>query len=79
MFAGGIFAGKVFDDDGPRYLLVAGTYLHVDQHLQDLLSDPVEPSSLLRHRRLARFQSCVFKCMTGLFDARNVGQLSRLF
>lgn len=29
MFATGIFAGKVFDDFGPRYLLVAGTFLHV--------------------------------------------------
>lgn len=29
MFAGGIFAGKVFDDFGPRYLLGAGTLLHV--------------------------------------------------
>lgn len=29
MFAGGIFAGKVFDDYGPRYLLVTGTFLHV--------------------------------------------------
>ncbi|OAA56182.1 major facilitator superfamily transporter [Niveomyces insectorum RCEF 264] len=29
MFAGGIVAGKVFDDFGPRYLLVAGTFLHV--------------------------------------------------
>lgn len=29
MFAGGIFAGKVFDDYGPRYLLIAGTFLHV--------------------------------------------------
>lgn len=29
MFAGGIFAGKVFDDFGPRYLLVVGTFLHV--------------------------------------------------
>ncbi len=29
MFAGGIFAGKVFDDFGPRYLLVTGTFLHV--------------------------------------------------
>ncbi|EFQ33698.1 major facilitator superfamily transporter [Colletotrichum graminicola] len=29
MFAGGIFAGKVFDDFGPRYLLVGGTFLHV--------------------------------------------------
>ncbi|KAF2128240.1 major facilitator superfamily transporter [Dothidotthia symphoricarpi CBS 119687] len=29
MFAGGIFAGKMFDDYGPRYLLVAGTFLHV--------------------------------------------------
>jgi hypothetical protein len=26
MFAGGIFAGKVFDDYGPRYLLIAGTF-----------------------------------------------------
>ncbi|KAH6708725.1 major facilitator superfamily transporter, partial [Leptodontidium sp. MPI-SDFR-AT-0119] len=29
MFAGGIFAGKVFDDYGPRYLLIAGTFLHI--------------------------------------------------
>jgi hypothetical protein len=29
MFAGGTFAGKVFDDYGPRYLLVAGTFFHV--------------------------------------------------
>ena len=29
MFAGGIFAGKVFDDYGPRYLLIVGTLLHV--------------------------------------------------
>ncbi|KAK0648451.1 major facilitator superfamily transporter [Cercophora newfieldiana] len=29
MFAGGIFAGKIFDDFGPRSLLIAGTILHV--------------------------------------------------
>lgn len=29
MFAGGIFAGKIFDDFGPRALLVSGTFLHV--------------------------------------------------
>ncbi|KAH9210136.1 major facilitator superfamily transporter [Leptodontidium sp. 2 PMI_412] len=29
MFAGGIFTGKVFDDYGPRYLLIAGTFLHI--------------------------------------------------
>ncbi|RYO95280.1 hypothetical protein DL766_002265 [Monosporascus sp. MC13-8B] len=29
MFAGDIFAGKVFDDYGPHYLLIAGTFLHV--------------------------------------------------
>lgn len=29
MFAGRIFAGKVFNDYGPRYLLVAHTFLHV--------------------------------------------------
>ncbi|KAH8694998.1 major facilitator superfamily transporter [Talaromyces proteolyticus] len=29
MFIGGIFIGKVFDDDGPRYLLAFGTFLHV--------------------------------------------------
>jgi nitrate/nitrite transporter NarK len=29
MYAGGIVAGKVFDDYGPRYLLAIGTFLHV--------------------------------------------------
>jgi MFS family permease len=29
MFAGGIIAGKIFDDYGPRSLLIAGTFLHV--------------------------------------------------
>lgn len=29
MLAGGPFVGKIFDDYGPRYLLAAGTFLHV--------------------------------------------------
>ena len=29
MLADGIFGGKLFDNYGPRYLLVAGTFLHV--------------------------------------------------
>jgi hypothetical protein len=62
-----------------RQHILACVWLDDDQHLQDVLSDPVEPSSLLRHRRLARFQSCVFKCMPSLSDARNVAQLNRGF
>lgn len=29
MFLGGPFVGKFFDNFGPRYLLLAGTFLHV--------------------------------------------------
>ena len=29
MVAGGVFAGKVFDDYGPQILLLVGTFLHV--------------------------------------------------
>jgi hypothetical protein len=29
MLAGGPFVGKIFDDYGPRYLLLAGTFFHV--------------------------------------------------
>ena len=29
MLFGGTFVGKIFDDYGPRYLLLVGTFLHV--------------------------------------------------
>jgi hypothetical protein len=29
MFIGGVLVGKFFDDEGPKYLLVLGTFLHV--------------------------------------------------
>ena len=54
-------------------------WINDDQHPQHLLSDLVEPSSLLRHWRLARFRSSVLKCMPGLLDARSADHLSRLF
>ena len=29
MLASGIFVGKIFDDYGPRYLIMGGAFLHV--------------------------------------------------
>ena len=59
-----------------RRHILTRVWLDDDQYLQDVLSDPVEPSGLLRNGRLARFQSRVFKCRSRLFDARNVGELN---
>jgi predicted MFS family arabinose efflux permease len=29
MFAGGIWVGRIYDNYGPRWLLIFGTFLHV--------------------------------------------------
>ncbi|RYP23393.1 hypothetical protein DL765_001098 [Monosporascus sp. GIB2] len=49
MFAGGIFAGKVFDDYGPHYLLIAGTFWHILRSVPSILwhwSGPYESRPL---------------------------------